>query len=1160
MRITGLELAPYGHLAYARLELQAPAGGSGLHVIRGRNGAGKSTTMRALDGALFGIPRQTPDTHTHPGPALKIGISLETHDGRTLRAERRKRNGQSLFAADGSPVDEAVLREALGGLPPEEFRSMFLLDCDKLEAGSKDLLAGRGLLGQALFGAALGFGRVHTALAELDEEAQDLWIKGGIRAVTQQLKRLTDARRHKRQDRLDPDELARLHRELDQTELQLAGLKATQSELTRRLERTIRHQRCLSPLARRAQLSEQLKQLLPTAQLPTTFADDVCAAQADLEAADALIEETVDELGRVNTELDANPEPGPIADRDTAVNTLYQRAGESAKAVSDLPRREAELTTRAAELRRLLARAGLPSDTDCVDSLRISDADRAHVAELASDRAALDQACESAKLAVTRLTRRINELDACKPPGPAVSAAASEALSESVETARAAGDLDGLAADARQAAADHRDEAKRACAAIPRWDGNAEALERLAVPTPTTVQRFERERVQLERAAERLEDRNRALNERAGELDDAARSLDAGPQAPTRAEVTAARERRDGVVTALITSPDGERAAHARSNIRAVDQLADARADHADIAATRDGLERDQTSLAKDRKQLKLDQDAHRQLEADYEKRWTAQWPGLPKGPRAPEEMREWQTARSEISATACKARKEDATAERAERSIEHHRRALSEFHGEDAEGLDDFRPLKEVLRRAKLRLGEDSAARTAAAQHERDSAHLSDDLADARDKSTEAEDGILQWAKNWKPVVRALGLAGDASPAQARAQLVVIDELVTTFDATAALKHRVKTLREDEAEFAADANALVAELAPDFADEAPLRIADELHARVAAARTVRAARRQLEPQRRKLSQQAAAAATNRAGAMERLGTLARRADVSVEALDMLCEATKERETLSSEGRAVEKELVAAGAASVHELAAELAEATPESLTAARTEDETEAATREVQRSELERKAGALREKLAGCGGDAAALAAEQEAHARSAVLDGYERYTELILAGALLRTAIERHRKQNEGPLLRRAGQLFARLSAGTMSGLTVVTNKKDPYIMGVLPDQREVPVDGMSAGQRHQLFLALRLASLERYFEHNEPMPLILDDLLVQLDDISARAALEILAELSRTMQVLFFTHHDHLITMARETVPSNLLVEHQVGETARPALRAA
>jgi uncharacterized protein YhaN len=43
---------------------------------------------------------------------------------------------------------------------------------------------------------------------------------------------------------------------------------------------------------------------------------------------------------------------------------------------------------------------------------------------------------------------------------------------------------------------------------------------------------------------------------------------------------------------------------------------------------------------------------------------------------------------------------------------------------------------------------------------------------------------------------------------------------------------------------------------------------------------------------------------------------------------------------------------------------------------------------------------------------------------------------------------------------------------------------------------------------------------------------MPVIIDDLLVQLDDDRALATLETLAELSRMPRVLFFTDHRHLV----------------------------
>ncbi|WP_437875637.1 AAA family ATPase [Sorangium sp. So ce513] len=97
--------------------------------------------------------------------------------------------------------------------------------------------------------------------------------------------------------------------------------------------------------------------------------------------------------------------------------------------------------------------------------------------------------------------------------------------------------------------------------------------------------------------------------------------------------------------------------------------------------------------------------------------------------------------------------------------------------------------------------------------------------------------------------------------------------------------------------------------------------------------------------------------------------------------------------------------------------------------------------------------------------------------------------------------------------------------------------------------PVQREVDVSGLSDGTRDQLYLALRLASLEHHARTGEPMPLILDDLLIHFDDDRARAALAVLGELTATTQVLFFTHHARLCELAREAVPADVLREHRL-----------
>jgi uncharacterized protein YhaN len=73
------------------------------------------------------------------------------------------------------------------------------------------------------------------------------------------------------------------------------------------------------------------------------------------------------------------------------------------------------------------------------------------------------------------------------------------------------------------------------------------------------------------------------------------------------------------------------------------------------------------------------------------------------------------------------------------------------------------------------------------------------------------------------------------------------------------------------------------------------------------------------------------------------------------------------------------------------------------------------------------------------------------------------------------------------------------------------------------------------MSTGTRDQLYLALRLATLDHYVESSEPLPFIVDDILIQFDDDRSRATLEALADFSAKTQVILFTHHERVVEEA-------------------------
>ena len=60
-------------------------------------------------------------------------------------------------------------------------------------------------------------------------------------------------------------------------------------------------------------------------------------------------------------------------------------------------------------------------------------------------------------------------------------------------------------------------------------------------------------------------------------------------------------------------------------------------------------------------------------------------------------------------------------------------------------------------------------------------------------------------------------------------------------------------------------------------------------------------------------------------------------------------------------------------------------------------------------------------------------------------------------------------------------------------------------------------VRVEALSDGTRDQLYLALRLASIEQHVSRNESLPLVVDDALVNFDDPRSEAAFELLGEIA-------------------------------------------
>lgn len=174
-------------------------------------------------------------------------------------------------------------------------------------------------------------------------------------------------------------------------------------------------------------------------------------------------------------------------------------------------------------------------------------------------------------------------------------------------------------------------------------------------------------------------------------------------------------------------------------------------------------------------------------------------------------------------------------------------------------------------------------------------------------------------------------------------------------------------------------------------------------------------------------------------------------------------------------------------------------------------------------------------------GDDAAAQAEARRQEALADMAEIGERYVGVYAQYRLLERVAERYRERRQGPLLARAGQLFSDLTLGAHAALMLDPDENQLHARRT--DGSLVPLDGLSDGTRDQLYLALRLAALELYLDSAAPLPFVADDLFVNYDDGRAVAGLRELGKVARRTQVIFLTHHAHMVELAREALSGDL-----------------
>jgi uncharacterized protein YhaN len=408
-------------------------------------------------------------------------------------------------------------------------------------------------------------------------------------------------------------------------------------------------------------------------------------------------------------------------------------------------------------------------------------------------------------------------------------------------------------------------------------------------------------------------------------------------------------------------------------------------------------------------------------------------------------------------------------------------------------------------------------------------------------------------WRSLWGRKVAPIGLEADASPGAARAVIDSLREARAQRDEADVLHKRIQGIDRDAEIFRTRVDDLVDRLAPELKDKPRDRAALLLNARLNTARESQTARRSLQQQLKKTLADQDSAQKRMDDAATLLQALCREANCQQpQDLPEAERRATQRRQLLDEREALDNRLRHLGAGATVE--AFISEAT--AIAAERTPSDLDQLSHDIEALERERAAlhqtiGTERAELKHMDGRAAAAGYAEEAEGLLARLDAdVEKYARIKLASAILARTIEQYRDKHQGPLIKRASELFARMTTGAFSGVRAEYDEKgNPVLVGIRSDGNEqVAVRGLSDGTADQLYLALRLASIEQYLGHNEARPFVVDDILLRFDDARSVSTLDVLAELAERTQVIFFTHHRHMLDLAHHTIHSSVLQVHR------------
>ncbi|MDO5102559.1 MAG: AAA family ATPase [Lautropia sp.] len=1183
MRIRELRLIRYGKFTDRTLSL--PAAAQDIHLIVGPNEAGKSTVRQAISDWLFGIPMRTTMGFLHPMADLRIGGILEamrrgpepdtsaisgagagagagndiTPLGTSARLDFIRKKGRKDTLVDGGQDNKVLpantLAAWLGQLDEDAFNRLYALDHTTLVEGSEGILQASDDIGRMLFQSAAGIGHLGEAQKQLEDEADQLWAprKSDKRLFYQAQESFEAARRELNQAQLRTKDWKAQHDALVSTNQALDEARRRHAELQQqksRLERIRRVQPLL--LALDAALSEEAQ--LKADDQPLPLPEDAAQIYQEASQQSLIVEANSQHLSAELTELKQQLSSIVIDQAVLGLATEIIALNEARLRLHDHPAQiqkcRSILEEKWLKASQLANELGWSAEDESQLARQLPPANlREMLQALIDQHAGIQQAREHATQQLDKLNEQIRQWQA---QVQALNADQRDnRLSALLEQARKLGDLDKIEANHQANIAQCDGLIDQALAQMGPWQQPIDTLQAMLVPETQQLQRLLDQQQEDESRLRAAETSLATQTQRIQQQELALQQLVRHHQPVSKEQLLQARARRDDHWQQIKANPDSllTEAQGFESQIQTADELADARLERAQHEADRQAkayqLEQLQLSAATTQTEI----EAIRQQINQRDLMWQAQASacGLPQLPLALAPV--WLQQRQQALAAHQQKAQTLLAHQQHQAQVEKLRQMLIERLGGEVSDSSTL-TIEDALQMASARIAETNRIQGKIDTLNQQLDEASQQLPAAQSAQHSAEQQWQRWQSSWLGLLQDTGHSPDTPVERLKTQLGLMQALQTLLDEMSTLRRdQLDALQADLKRWESDAQLLATQLMSDQAPACAQAVALALHQRLETARQQQAEAERLDKAHAQKKQALDEAERQQREIAARLHPLMLKAGVTdMPALAQAIEHANQRRQIKQSIAQHQQQLVqAADGLPIEQLREEAASMDPDQLHAQLQSLDLDAQHLIETIQQLSTQQGQQKSVFDALNGDdRAAQAASRQQEAVARMTEAAERYLRLKTASRLLAWSIEKFRETHQGPMLATASTLFGQLTLGRFSRLLVDTDDHDkPRLLGIRQDGTPVDVPGLSEGTRDQLYLALRLAALTHQNDQGRRVPLIADDLFINFDDARTAAGLRMLGELSASRQIIFLTHHAHLLPLARQVLGEQLNV---------------